>query len=128
MLRSCLDWCPAHFCSAMGVKLAKLSPSRGFAAELATAGIITIAAQYGLPTSSSQCITGAIVGVGVLEGVRGVNWIVFLRQFISWMCTLAVVGLLTAALFAQARGANASTLCCAVHTERTVAAWTRGCR
>lgn len=43
---------------AMGVKLAKLSPSRGFAAELATALIITLAAQYKLPTSSSQCITG----------------------------------------------------------------------
>ena len=43
----------------MGVRLAKISPTRGFAAELATALIITIAAQYGLPTSSSQCITGA---------------------------------------------------------------------
>ena len=43
---------------AMGVRLAKISPTRGFAAELATALIITIAAQYGLPTSSSQCITG----------------------------------------------------------------------
>ena len=42
----------------MGVRLAKISPTRGFAAELATALIITIAAQYGLPTSSSQCITG----------------------------------------------------------------------
>jgi sodium-dependent phosphate transporter len=86
---------------AMGVRLAKISPTRGFAAELATALIITIAAQYGLPTSSSQCITGAIVGVGLLEGGKGVNWKQFGRQFIAWMCTLAIVGLLTAALFAQ---------------------------
>jgi sodium-dependent phosphate transporter len=86
---------------AMGVKLAKLTPTRGFSAELATAGIITIAAQYGLPTSSSQCITGAIVGVGVLEGAKGVNWIVFLRQFASWVATLGIVMGLTAALFAQ---------------------------
>lgn len=42
----------------MGVRLCKISPTRGFAAELATALIITIAAQYGLPTSSSQCVTG----------------------------------------------------------------------
>lgn len=87
---------------AMGVRLAKISPTRGFSAELATALIITIAAQYGLPTSSSQCITGAIVGVGLLEGASGVNWKQFGRQFIAWVCTLAVVGLLTAALFAQA--------------------------
>jgi solute carrier family 20 (sodium-dependent phosphate transporter) len=42
----------------MGVRLSKLSPSRGFCAELATASIILLASQYGLPTSSSQCVTG----------------------------------------------------------------------
>lgn len=59
--------------------------------------------RYGLPTSSSQCITGAIMGVGLMEGAKGVNWIVFLRQFISWVCTLGLVMGLTAALFAQVR-------------------------
>jgi len=43
---------------AMGTMMAKLSPSRGFSAELATAMVIMVASQYGLPTSSSQCITG----------------------------------------------------------------------
>jgi solute carrier family 20 (sodium-dependent phosphate transporter) len=47
---------------AMGTMMCKLSPSRGFAAELATALVIMIASQYGLPTSSSQCITGGILG------------------------------------------------------------------
>lgn len=86
---------------AMGVSLAKLTPTRGFAAELATALVIMIAAQYGLPQSSSQCVTGAIVGVGLLEGTAGVNWKQFARQFASWVCTLAVVGLGVAALFSQ---------------------------
>jgi sodium-dependent phosphate transporter len=53
----------------MGVKLSKLSPTRGFCAELATALVIMIASQYGLPTSSSQCITGGIIGVGMMEGI-----------------------------------------------------------
>ncbi|EFJ43878.1 hypothetical protein VOLCADRAFT_76547 [Volvox carteri f. nagariensis] len=86
---------------AMGTRMAKLSPTRGFAAELATACIIMIAAQYGLPTSSSQCITGGIVGIGILEGKSGVNWMFLLRQFASWIATLVIVGLSTAALFAQ---------------------------
>jgi phosphate/sulfate permease len=47
---------------AMGTMMCKLSPSRGFAAELATAMTIMVASQYGLPTSSSQCITGGIMG------------------------------------------------------------------
>lgn len=46
---------------------AKLSPSRGFCAELATALVIMVCSQYGLPSSSSQCITGAIIGVGLCE-------------------------------------------------------------
>lgn len=86
---------------AMGVKLAKLTPTRGFAAELATAFVIMIASQYSLPTSSSQCITGAIIGVGLLEGTKGVNWTQFLKQFLSWVSTLFVIGLAVAAVFSQ---------------------------
>ncbi|PNH03788.1 Phosphate-repressible phosphate permease [Tetrabaena socialis] len=86
---------------AMGTRMAKLSPSRGFAAELSTALVIMVAAQYGLPTSSSQCITGGIVGLGMLEGKTGVNWIFLLKTFFSWIATLVVVGLTTGALFAQ---------------------------
>lgn len=87
---------------AMGTMMAKLSPSRGFAAELSTALVILVASQLGLPTSSSQCITGGIVGVGLLEGMsKGVNWRQFGKQFGSWVATLFVVGITVAALFAQ---------------------------
>lgn len=85
----------------VGVRMAKLSPSRGFCAELATAGLILLASQYSLPTSSSQCITGGIIGVGLLEGMKGVNWKFFAKQFSSWVATLFVVGAITAAFFAQ---------------------------
>eukprot|EP00953_Heterococcus_sp_UTEX-ZZ885_P021129 11798-Heterococcus_DN1.PRE.1 len=87
---------------AMGTMMCKLSPSRGFAAELATAMVIMIAAQYGLPTSSSQCVTGGILGVGLLEGTKGVNWMYFLKQMGAWAGTLVVVGCASALLFANA--------------------------
>lgn len=87
---------------AYGFKLAKLSASRGFSAELATAIVITVAAQYGLPTSSSQTITGAIVGVGLAEGVDvGVNWKYFFLNFLAWVVTLAIMGLCTSLLYSQ---------------------------
>ncbi|KAL3695003.1 hypothetical protein R1sor_008654 [Riccia sorocarpa] len=86
---------------AMGVKLAKITPTRGFSAELATSFVIMFASQYGLPTSSSQCITGAIIGVGILEGAEGVNWTQFVQQFASWVATLFVIGIFTAVIFAQ---------------------------
>lgn len=63
--------------------------------------------RYGLPTSSSQCITGAVIGVGLCENIngKGVNWRQFLRQFASWVATLFLVGFGTAAIFAQVRKA-----------------------
>lgn len=69
----------------MGTAFAKLTPSRGFSAELSTAMVIMVAAQYGLPTSSSQCITGGILGVGFMEGVNGVNWVFFFKQMLTWI-------------------------------------------
>jgi len=87
---------------AMGTMMAKLSPSRGFAAELSTAMVIMVASQYGLPTSSSQCITGGILGVGLCEGTAGVNWMYVLKQLCSWAATLIVVGGFSALLFANA--------------------------
>ena len=59
----------------IGVRLAKLSPTRGFCAEISTAFVILIAAQYGLPTSSSQVITGGIIGVGLCEVRTCLYWL-----------------------------------------------------
>ena len=87
---------------SMGTAMAKLTPTRGFCAELATATVIMVAAQSGLPTSSSQCLVGGIVGVGLCESLKGgINWKLFGQQFASWIGTLAVVALSTAAVFAQ---------------------------
>lgn len=86
---------------AMAMKLSKLSPTRGFAAELATAMVIMVAAQFGLPTSSSQCIIGGIVGVGLMEGIKGVNWKFFASQFMSWVVNLFLSLGLVAAFFSQ---------------------------
>lgn len=86
---------------AMAVKLSKLSPSRGFAAELATSLVIMVASQFGLPTSSSQCIVGGIIGVGLLEGVNGVNWRYFTSLFTSWIINLFLSMGLVALFFAQ---------------------------
>lgn len=86
---------------AMGKRLAKLTPSRGFAAELATSLVILIATQYGLPTSSSQCITGGVVGVGLAEGFSHVNWTFFGKTLLSWVMTMFVTGVGTGLLFLQ---------------------------
>ena len=86
---------------AVGTEFCKLTPARGFAAELSTAVIIMVASQYGLPTSSSQCITGGIIGIGLCEGASGVNWKYFLQTFSSWIATMFVMGVGVGLLFTQ---------------------------
>lgn len=46
-------------------------------------------------------ITGAIVGVGLLEGAAGVNWKWFATQLLSWVTTMIFMGIFVAAVFAQ---------------------------
>ena len=86
---------------AVGTRMAKLTASRGFAAELSTSMIIMIAAQYGLPTSSSQCITGGIIGIALCEGKGGLNLKFLFQTFMSWVWTVVFVALITGFFFAQ---------------------------
>ncbi|PNW71457.1 hypothetical protein CHLRE_16g655200v5 [Chlamydomonas reinhardtii] len=93
----------------LGVGLAKMTPARGYCAELAAGITISIASVYGLPVSTTQIITGGELGVGLVENIRtGVNWKLLAKQLLGWVFTLIVAGFLCAALFAY--GAYAPSL------------------
>ncbi|GLC55696.1 hypothetical protein PLESTB_001015700 [Pleodorina starrii] len=84
----------------LGVGLAKMTPSRGYSAELATSFTVALASVYGLPISTTQCITGAEIGVGLTDNIRsGINAKLFGKQILAWIFTLIVVGFLSAAIF-----------------------------
>ena len=63
----------------LGVRTVKLSNSRGFCAELSTAITVLVASRYGLPVSTTQVITGALITLGAFEGVKGINWRVLIK-------------------------------------------------
>jgi sodium-dependent phosphate transporter len=87
---------------SLGGQLCALTPSRGYSAELATALTVSFASVYGIPISTTHCIVGAEIGIGLVENIReGVNWKLFAKTFTAWIFTLIVSGLLSAALFAQ---------------------------
>jgi len=87
---------------AIGVKMCRITPSRGFAIELGAAIVIVIGSQLGIPLSTTHCQVGATIGVGLLESVKkGVNWKLVGRVVIGWIMTLVIVGLTTSALYAQ---------------------------
>jgi len=58
----------------MGVELFKVTPSRGFAIELASSLVSVVGSILGLPLSTTHCQVGSEIGVGLLESYRGINW------------------------------------------------------
>ena len=86
----------------LGEKITFISPARGFSAELATALVVSFASKYGFPISSTQCITGAVVGISLCDyDLKNVNWRIIGRIFLSWIGTILITATLSAAIFAQ---------------------------
>jgi len=80
----------------MGQRVAKLEPVHGFAAETTAASILLGTAHFGMPVSTTQVISGAIMGVGSSQGLRHVRWGVARRILVAWVLTLPAAGILAA--------------------------------
>lgn len=74
----------------MGQKIFKLRPIHGFCAETAAATVIQLAALKGLPTSTTHCITSAIMGAGSTTRLSAVSWGVTRRILLAWIFTIPV--------------------------------------
>jgi len=80
----------------MGTQITKLNPLRGSAAESGAAAMIFIATEFGVPVSTTHTVTGAIAGVGFIQGVLGVNVPMLQRIFSSWLLTIPMAGAVSA--------------------------------
>jgi PiT family inorganic phosphate transporter len=87
-----------HVISTVGRKITHLTPSRGFAAELAAATTIVIASGTGIPISTTHTLVGAVLGVGMARGIEAIDLRVVGRIFLSWIVTIPA-GALLAILF-----------------------------
>ena len=65
-----------------------LTPSRGFAAQFATAMTVVVASGTGLPISTTQTLVGAVLGIGFARGIAAINLTVIRNIFVSWVVTL----------------------------------------
>lgn len=80
----------------MGEKITKLDPSQGFVAQSTTAATLATASQLGFPVSTTQTISGSIVGVGVAKGST-VNKKVIKHILLAWLITIPSAALFGAA-------------------------------
>ncbi len=83
----------------MGMKLTKLKPIHGFAAETAGAFTLFIATNLGVPVSTTHTISGAIVGVGSTTNVNGIKWGTASKIVVSWILTIPLAALIAAVCF-----------------------------
>lgn len=82
----------------LGHHLTRLGPPEGFAAETSAAIVLTVAAQAGIPTSTTHTITGSILGLGATRGISSVRWGLGEKIVLAWVftfpCTIAMGGVL----------------------------------
>ena len=83
----------------IGKNITELTPSRGFAAEIAAATTVVIASGTGIPVSTTHTLVGAVLGVGLARGVGSVNLSVVGKIFLSWIVTLPVGAILSIFFF-----------------------------
>lgn len=76
--------------ATIGNGITHLTPSRGFAAELAAASTVIIASGTGLPISTTQTLVGAVLGVGLARGIAALNLGVVRNIVVSWVITLPI--------------------------------------
>lgn len=85
--------------ATIGKGITHLTPSRGFAAELAAACTVVISSGAGLPISTTQTLVGAVLGVGMARGIAAINLGVVRNIVISWVITLPIGATLSIVFF-----------------------------
>ena len=85
--------------ATVGTGITHLTPSRGFAAQLATAATVVIASGTGLPISTTQTLVGAVMGVGLARGIAALNLNVLRNIVVSWVVTLPAGAILAIIFF-----------------------------
>ena len=83
----------------VGTKITELTPSRGFAAELAAATTIVLATRLGIPVSTTHILVGSVLGVGLARGIGALDLRVVGTIVVSWVATLPIAAALSVFFF-----------------------------
>ena len=83
----------------IGKKITELTPTRGFSAEFGAATTILIASKLGLPISTTHCLVGAVLGVGMARGIHAINLTVLRDIVLSWIITLPASAFVSILMF-----------------------------
>jgi PiT family inorganic phosphate transporter len=84
----------------LGRRIIEIDPARGFAAETVAASVLyTTAYVFEAPISTTQAITGSIMGAGATKGRKAVRWGVAGNILVAWVLTIPMAGLVAAVVY-----------------------------
>src|SRR5699024_8758100 len=78
----------------LGHKMVRLHPINGFVAETGSALVIIVASLFGIPVSTTHCVSSAIMGVGAAKRFTAVRWSVVERMVWAWLITIPITATL----------------------------------
>src|SRR6186997_989677 len=87
----------------LGSRIAKLEPPQGFSAQTSTALILWFTARAGYPVSTTQTISGSVLGAGASTRLSAVRWGVAGNILVAWILTIPCAGLVAAGMEAITR-------------------------
>src|SRR5215217_6296760 len=80
----------------MGTRIVRMQPVDGFAAQTVAAAVIQLATALGLPVSTTQVVSGTVLGAGATHRFSAVRWGVARRIVWAWIFTIPASALLAA--------------------------------
>lgn len=83
----------------IGQGITELTPARGFAAELAAATTILMGSKLGMPISTTHTLVGAVIGIGLAQGLEGINRKVVINIVNSWFVTVPFAAVVAIVIF-----------------------------
>ena len=77
-------------------KVTRMDHVEGLSANVTTSSLVLVTPTMGLPVSTTHVSSSAIIGIGLLEGIKAVRWTTVRDMVLAWIVTLPVAGILAA--------------------------------
>ena len=106
----------------MGTRIVRMDPVHGFAAQTVAAAVIQLATTWGLPVSTTQVVSGSVMGAGATRRFSAVRWGVARRIVWAWVFTIPASATL-AALAALVIRSDSLALVLAILVLAAVSVW-----
>lgn len=86
--------------ATIGSNITPMTPSKAACAQWAATCVVLFATRAGIPISTTHAAVGGVLGVGLVDGPKNIDWKLMAKVFLSWVMTLPLVGIAAAGAYA----------------------------